>query len=157
MASGNRRRGREFALKMVYGLFDGKESIEAGIEDFWNNFRFQDDILGEPIEQIEEGKVHEETRRFANEIVRGVAAHLDEIDGMIGKFSTNWSLERMARVDLALLRMTTFELLYRSDIPANVAINEAIEIGKRYGSKETPAFVNGILDKISHISRTKAV
>jgi len=156
MASGNRRRGREFALKMLYGLLDGNDRVEVGIDNFWANFRFQDDILGEATDQVET-KVPDDTQRFAEEIVRGVASNLGEIDGMIGRFSTNWSLERMARVDLSLLRMATFELLYRPDIPVNVAINEAIEIGKRYGSKETPAFVNGILDKISQVCRPKPV
>ena len=72
---------------------------------------------------------------------------------MIGEFSTNWSLDRMARVDLAILRMSTYELLSQLDVPVSVVINEAVEIGKRYGTKDTPAFVNGILDRISRSCR----
>jgi N utilization substance protein B len=59
----------------------------------------------------------------------------------------------MARVDLAILRMSTYELLSQLDVPVSVVINEAVEIGKRYGTKDTPAFVNGILDKISRVCR----
>jgi N utilization substance protein B len=75
---------------------------------------------------------------------------------MISEYSTNWSLERMARVDLALLRLATFELLYRPEVPTNVVINEAVEIGKRYGTLETSAFVNGILDKVSRTCQRQA-
>jgi N utilization substance protein B len=72
---------------------------------------------------------------------------------VIDEYATNWSLERMARVDLAILRVATFELLFRADVPVSVVINEAVEIGKRYGTRETPAFVNGILDRISRSCR----
>jgi N utilization substance protein B len=73
--------------------------------------------------------------------------HQSEIDALIGKASRNWRLERMARVDRNLLRLAVYELKYCSDVPAKVAINEAIEIAKRYGTAESPAFVNGILDR----------
>jgi N utilization substance protein B len=72
---------------------------------------------------------------------------------VIKEYSTNWTLERMAKVDLSLLRLATFELLFHPDVPTSVVINEAIEIGKRYGTKDTPAFINGILDKISRTRR----
>ena len=85
--------------------------------------------------------------------MRGVADYLERIDGMIEELSTNWALDRMARVDLSLLRLAAYELMARPDVPASVAINEAIEIGKIYGTKDTPAFVNGILDKISRACR----
>jgi N utilization substance protein B len=92
-------------------------------------------------------------RVFAEELVRGVYDQLETIDETLHSYSTNWSLERMARVDLALLRLSAYELMYRPDIPVNVIINEAVEIGKRYGTKETPAFINGILDRISRSCR----
>jgi N utilization substance protein B len=71
------------------------------------------------------------------------------IDSRIGVQSTNWSLGRMTRVDLNILRLATYELLFRSDIPRNVTMNEAIEVAKKYGSEESPAFINGILDEIA--------
>jgi N utilization substance protein B len=109
-------------------------------------------VLGDPVE--EPGlPVPDEVLTFAEGLVLGVARHRERIDQVIDEFSTNWTLERMARVDLALLRLATYELLYCPDIPSSVAINEAIEIGKNYGTRETPAFINGILDKISRTHR----
>lgn len=154
MASGMRRTGRELAIKIIYS-FDGTGSVEALLATFWSNFRFRDDVLGEPLEDSSQA-VAEPVREFAEDLVRGVAENLEKIDGLIGEFSTNWSLERMARVDLAILRMATYELLGHLDVPVSVIINEAVEIGKRYGTKETPSFVNGILDRISRTCRPVA-
>ena len=152
MIKGIRRQGREFALKIIYSLQDQEEPVEAILADFWQNFRFQNDILGEPIE-VAEGPLPVEVRRFAEELILGVAENLEKIDQVIEEHSTNWALDRMARVDLSLLRMAAYELLFCPETPTSVVINEAIEIGKRFGTKETPAFVNGILDKISRVYR----
>lgn len=148
---GARRTGRELALKIIYSLQD-QPSIDQLLHDFWENFRFQEDTLGDPVEEVTE-QVSWEVRRFAEELARGVAEHHEELDRMIGELSTNWALERMARVDLALLRLGSFELLYRPETPASVIINEAVEIGKRFGTKDSPAFVNGILDRIARQHR----
>jgi N utilization substance protein B len=154
MASGMRRSGRELAIKIIYS-FDGVSNADALLGAFWNNFRFRDDVLGEPLEDISVD-IAPPMREFAENLVRGVAGNLDKIDELIGEYSTNWSLERMAKVDLAILRMATYELLCHLDVPVSVVINEAVEIGKRYGTKETPAFVNGILDRISRTCRPVA-
>jgi N utilization substance protein B len=92
-------------------------------------------------------------RRFNEKLTDGVYCNIDRIDDVIRDFSTNWALDRMARVDLALLRLATYELLFNPETPTSVVINESIEIGKRYGTKDTPAFLNGILDKISRTYR----
>lgn len=155
MNLGVRRQGRELALKVIYSLFDQEVSLNQAFDDFWREFRFHDDVLGEPLDDIERG-ISPEVRNFAETLVRGVNDHLEEIDDMLHATSTNWSLERMARVDLALLRLGAFELMYAPDVPVNVAINEAVEIGKRYGTRETPSFVNGILDRISRLVRKGA-
>ena len=152
MGAGNRRQGREIALKMIYSLFDQDQSLQVALDDFWRAFRFRDDILGDALEEADQS-VSPEVRDFAEELVRGVYDQLETIDETLHSYSTNWSLERMARVDLALLRLSTYELMCRPDIPVNVIINEAVEIGKRYGTKETPAFINGILDRISRTCR----
>lgn len=86
---------------------------------------------------------------FADEILRGVMSHLSAIDQRIQELSKNWALNRIGRIELAILRLAAFELMFRSDIPANVTINEAIEIAKRFGTEDSPAFVNGILDELS--------
>jgi len=152
MSKGIRRQGRELALKIIYSLKSNDSSIEVVLDDFWKNFRFMNDLLGEPIEEFE-GDPPREVKVFTEHLVRGVAAHLQPLDEAIRTSSMNWSLDRMSRVDLAILRLATYELLYTSDVPPNVAINEAIEIGKTFGTAETPSFVNGILDKISRSLR----
>ena len=80
--------------------------------------------------------------------MRGVSDELEAVDDSIRKASTNWRLERMARVDRNLLRLALYELKYADDVPAKVAINEAIEIAKKFGTKESSRFINGLLDRI---------
>ncbi len=86
---------------------------------------------------------------FADDLVRGVIENRALIDQKIHEKSKNWSIPRMARVDLNILRMATYELLMRNDIPKNVSINEAIEVAKKFGTEDSPAFINGILDEIA--------
>lgn len=151
---GTRRQARELAVKMLYSLAETGQDMSLISEDFWKNFSFRDDVLGEAVEP-EEAETPGDVRLFASMLAQGVAEHLALIDRTIAEQSTNWSIERMAKVDLSILRMGTFELLHASDIPVNVAINEAIEIAKRFGTKESPSFVNGILDKVSKTARTE--
>jgi N utilization substance protein B len=102
------------------------------------------------VPQVTEGsKVPYESLDFAEELVRGVGDNRARIDGVISEKSKNWSLQRMSRVDLCILRMAIFELLFRADIPKNVTINEAIEVAKKFGTKDSPAFINGILDEVA--------
>lgn len=146
----NRRIGRECALKMMfaYKLDTDQSDPDALFESFWTNFRFADDALGEPLE-TQDAPLPTASRLFAEALVKGVAEFCPAIDQKIIAAAKNWSIERMAPVDLSILRIGTYELLYRPDIPARVSINEAIEIAKRYGTKESPAFINGLLDKIA--------
>jgi len=81
-------------------------------------------------------------------LVLGVLEHGQEIDQLITKYSENWRLDRINIIDRAILRMATFELFYCEDIPPKVTLNEAIELGKRFGSEESGSFINGILDRI---------
>jgi transcription antitermination factor NusB len=85
---------------------------------------------------------------LSRELVDGVAQHLEEIDAKIASYAANWELERMAVVDRNVLRMGSFELLYRQDIPPKVSINEAVELAKKFSGLASGKFVNGILDKI---------
>lgn len=153
MHTGNRRQGRELALKIIYSFPDQPDDVEQVLAGFWRNFSFNTDILGDAVE-VTGASVAPEVRAFAEQIARGAHADIEQIDACIKRYSANWSIERMSRVDLALLRLGSFELLHHSETPASVIINEAIEVGKRYGSKETPAFVNGILDKIAKTERS---
>jgi len=87
-------------------------------------------------------------REFATELIRGVVEHSSEIDAMIRNQLENYSFQRLAAVDRNILRLGTYEILYASHIPPQAAINEAIEVAKRFGTEESARFVNGILDKI---------
>jgi N utilization substance protein B len=137
---GLRREARELALQMLYAL-DSNSS--AGVRETLQTFRE---------EQVEiTGKV----REFAESLVQGVQAQREVIDEAIRARSKNWSLSRMPRVDLNVMRLATYELMFRADIPKKVTINEAIEIVRRYGDKESPAFVNGILDEIEACAKTE--
>ena len=89
-----------------------------------------------------------ETRGFASNLVLGVREKLDQIDTVIERFTEHWTLKRIALVERNILRLGTYELLFRDDIPKKVALNEAIEIAKLYGSEDSGKFINGILDRI---------
>ena len=128
---------REIALKVLYASDISKESIEDCTRKFWENNDVDDDVV----------------RDFASFLISGVSSNRDEIDKRIIKYAENWTLERMATIDRNILRIASFELLYASEIPPKVAINEAIDIAKKYGDKDSGKFVNGILDKINKAER----
>lgn len=87
---------------------------------------------------------------FAESLALGVVENISRLDSELTKASTHWSISRMARVDRCILRVAAFEILFSEEIPASVAINEAIEIAKRFGSDDSPSFVNGVLDKLAN-------
>jgi N utilization substance protein B len=84
-----------------------------------------------------------------------VVSQRGEIDQLVDRASENWKLTRLAKVDLVILRMATYELVFCSDIPLNVSLDEAIEIGKRFGSDDSAKFINGVLDQIAHSRAVK--
>ena len=85
---------------------------------------------------------------FGEELIHGVIEHAAEIDGKIRALAQNWEFERIAKIDLAILRLAMFEMLHRKDIPPVVSINEAIDLSKQYSSADAKRFINGILDRI---------
>jgi N utilization substance protein B len=93
---------------------------------------------------------NEERDEFVERIVLGVLKHCMEIDRLIEQCSENWRLDRMSVIDRNILRMAAFELLYCEEIPPKVTLNEAIDLGKRYGSGDSGSFINGILDRIQN-------
>ncbi|MEA3464612.1 MAG: transcription antitermination factor NusB [Thermodesulfobacteriota bacterium] len=147
MGLGSRRNGREYAVKVLYSLYDQEEPLEKVLSDFWLNFRFSVDVLGEPKDV--DTPLQQDVIEFSEQLVVGVYDHLEEIDKMLLATSKNWALDRMARLDLSLMRMACYELMWMPQTPTGVVINEAIEIAKRYGTKDTPGFLNGVLDKVS--------
>jgi transcription antitermination protein NusB len=135
---GLRREGRELALQTLYAL----DLNPVASNDSLRQLR-------------ENAQVPSTARNFAEELVKGVAANREAIDGKIEAQSKNWTISRISRVDLNILRIAFFELLFRSDIPKNVTINEAIEVAKKFGTEESPAFVNGILDEAAALMPDK--
>lgn len=129
---GIRRKGRELALRALYQIEITGDASAVAVEFFLGHF---------------EGSA--KARDFARRLVPGVIAHREEIDRLIEQSADHWKLTRIAKVDLTILRMATYELLFCPDIPINVSMDEAIEIGKRYGSGDSAAFINGVLDQVA--------
>ena len=130
---GKRRRSREFALQVLYQLEITKQDALRTLAQFQENF-------SEGVERDD----------FVERLVLGVSEHRKEIDRLIERYSENWRLDRMNMIDRNILRMAAFELLYCEDIPPKVTLNEAIDLGKRYGTDESGSFINGILDRIQN-------
>lgn len=116
---------------------------------------FQRDLTKEPLVIAEEVQkwakefvVPEPSKDFAQELVEGTIEHLEQIDQTIAAYAQDWTINRMAKVDRNVMRLAAYEILFRSDIPGRVSLNEAIELAKRFGGEESAKFVNGILDRI---------
>ena len=131
-SAGKRRKAREVALQFLYQLdLNGDDDPIPHDEEFWARH-----------------PVDDETRAFADARVRGVKGNQAKIDHAISQFAEHWDLERMAVVDRNILRLAVYELLWTAEVPPKVAINEAIEIAKKFGTKESSRFINGLLDRI---------
>lgn len=128
-----RTKARENALKILYAVDITGEEAKKCIDTYWQTNEENDT----------------EVKTFANSLVLGAANNGKEIDKMISQYTTNWQLDRMAVIDRNILRLATYELLFRDEIPPKVTINEAIDIAKRYGDSDSGKFVNGVLDKIN--------
>lgn len=131
---GARRSGREAALQMLFQIEASGVTADQAVELYWRTFEDADP----------------EGRAYADAAVRGVVDHTKEIDAKIAAASQNWRLERMSRVDRNLLRLGTWELMKQSDVPRAVVLDEAIELAKSFGTAESSAFVNGVLDRIAN-------
>ncbi len=127
----SRRRGRELALKLLYGFDLLPRDVDATLEEFRALTHYPETVIN-----------------FAEQLVRGTLTHKDKIDAFITQNAINWSIERMAAVDRNILRYAVYELLYEDSIPPKVSINEALDISKKYSTPKSSAFINGILDNI---------
>ncbi len=129
-----RTRAREFALQALYQMDITKDSAELSLDNFWQAHADEN--------------ISDEIKDFTNQLVAGVAENLKTIDAKISGYATNWQLGRMAVIDRNILRLGGYELIFRSDIPPKVSINEAVELAKEYGGDSSPSFVNGALGNI---------
>ena len=151
---GSRRRARAIALQILCAVEkQPDQNIEQAISLYFRHLastpgsdEFDLDI--EDPETATAGNEDTDQRRFSEDLVRGVRSSITELDELLARCSRNWRLERMSWVDRNLLRLSSFELSRHTDTPARVAINEAIEVAKRYGTTESPAFINGVLDRV---------
>lgn len=128
---GNRRRSRELAMQALYQMEMNQDHSKEAVELFCKHFG-----------------VTENVKPFFLRLVEGVMKVQHEIDPLIKSFSENWKISRMSRADRNIMRIAVYELLYCDDIPPKVSINEAIDIGKKFGTEDSGPFINGILDSI---------
>lgn len=140
--SATRRGERELAFQILYGL---SFTPPRDLEDLERIFRISPDNLARRPEQSP--PVH--PSGFAWELVEGVWSNSAELDTAISRFSHNWRVDRMGRIELTLLRLAVFEILFRNDVPPKVAINEALELTRQFGEGSAKGFVNGILDAVA--------
>lgn len=136
---GTRRRARELALQFLYQYDALTESSGESLspEDQLSLFWERDDV-----------RIQDEMKEFPSALILGTCGNLAHIDEIISRFSEHWRLSRMSKIDRNILRLAVYELIYLSGIPPAVTINEAVELGKRFGTEESGSFINGILDKI---------
>ncbi len=127
-----RRKGREIALQILYQIEVTKTDIQEALENYKNYLNIKE----------------EQSLSFAEELLKGIISNQEFLDGMIKKYCKKWSLERLNINDKNILRMALYEFFFRPDIPPIVSINEAIELAKIYGTDESQAFINGILDSV---------
>ena len=137
-AKGTRRKGRELALQALYQIEITEDPSAAAVDLFLRHFE------GSPA-----------AKDFARRLVSGVVSQRATIDPLIERCTDNWKLARLSKVDLVILRMATYEMLFCSDIPVAVSLDEAIEIGKRFGSADSATFINGVLDQVARSSGVK--
>jgi transcription antitermination protein NusB len=128
---GTRRRARELAMQALFYMDVNHNAAPAMLQRFCENFI-----------------PPQKARPFFMKLVTGVLENQPQIDELIERFSKNWRVKRMACVDRNVMRIAVFEMLFCQDIPPKVSINEAIDVGKKFGTEESGAFINGIIDRI---------
>lgn len=141
----SRRSCREAALQILYQCDILQDFSSKVVEHFFDYFQTdlgitEDEMVGAP-------------GAYCRELVEGVIKHHEQIDAAIGLASLHWSVSRMSFVDRNIIRIATYELKYSPEVPAKVSINEAIEIAKRFGSDDSPKFINGVIDKIAAVDK----
>ncbi len=137
---GDRRQARELALQALFFFDMDKSDPVKSLEVFCDN---------------NEEKLTEGVKPFFIDLVKGVVENSAQIDALLNKYSKNWKISRMPAVDRNIMRVATFEFIKCSDIPTSVTINEAVEIGKNYGTRDSGSFINGVLDRIRSLEGFK--
>ena len=133
----NRKLSREKTMELLFGMTLSKDTIEEAIENFIDNY---------------EGNIKDIDLTYVKQALIGIENNKEAIDKVIEENLHNWKLDRISKVNLSILRLSTYELLYDKEIPTNVAINEALEITRRYSDEKSVGFINGVLDKIKTVN-----
>jgi len=129
---GGRRVSREVSLKVLFQVDLVHANIEEALKHAFENDNYSDDV-----------------KEFTLTLVKGVMSNLAEIDKVIKNYTNNWSLDRITNIDRSILRIAIYEILYLQNIPKSVSINEAVELAKKYGTRSSFSFVNGVLGRIN--------
>ena len=132
----NRKLSRDKTMELLFGMTLSKDTVEEVVEGFVDNY---------------EGDIKEIDLTYVKQALIGIENNKEEIDKVIEENLHNWKIERISKVNLSILRLSTYELLYNEEIPRGVAINEALEITRRYSDEKSVGFINGVLDKIKEI------
>jgi N utilization substance protein B len=127
-----RRKGRELALQVLYQLDMSGDGPERALESFTESFEHSP-----------------KARAFGEALARGVLAQREQIDARIAAASEHWRLERLSRVDANVIRIAVYEMTTPPGLPIQIAINEAVEVARKFGTTESAAFVNGVLDEVA--------
>ena len=134
----SRRELREQIFKFIFRVeFNDAEEMQEQEQFFFDNFA------------LEEQEIKEADAAYISEKSRKIIERLEEIDEMINKQAKGWTTQRMGKVDLTILRLAVYEIVFDDDVPTGVAINEAVEIAKKFGQEESSGFVNGVLAKFA--------
>ena len=136
---------RAAVMQMIYEHLAGGEGGEETLQMVYDELR-KDGVPG--VDEIRPTEPGEADRAYISRILDGVLSHVTELDEKISAASVNWSLDRIAKVDLTILRLATYEILYEDDVPGSVAINEAVELANRYSEPSSGRFINGVLGTI---------
>lgn len=129
----SRKKSREKSMELLFGMAISKDSPQEAIETFVENY---------------EKNIEELDLEYIKEIVEGVESKKGEIDALIEVNLQNWKIDRISKVNLSILRLAVYEMKFIEDVPSKVAINEALDITRKYSDEKSISFVNGVLDKV---------
>lgn len=129
----NRKLSREKSMELLFGMTLNKENVEETLETFIENY---------------EGNIKDIDLTYVKQLLIGIDNNKEKIDEIISNNLHNWKIDRISKVNLSILRLAAYELLYSNEVPKGVAINEALEITRKYSDEKSVSFINGVLDKI---------
>lgn len=133
----SRKIAREVAFKIIFSNEFEQNSIKELIENIVSD--------NELVETTNKNDISSEDKKYIEQVVLGIAEKKDELDEKIKTYLKGWTMDRISKTDLAILRLAVYEMLYREDIPCKVSINEAVELAKAFCEETSPAFINGVL------------